>query len=96
VFYKTSWISYLTGKIAINVEHLAMPNLLAGEEIYPEFVQHRATPENIARAALELLNDAKRRAATRQALARIVETLGSSGAAARAAKAIMELLQGKL
>jgi lipid-A-disaccharide synthase len=96
VFYKTSWISYLAGKMAINVSHLAMPNLLAGEEIYPEFVQRRATPENIACAALESLNDPERRKTTRQKLAKIVESLGPSGAAARAAKAIIELLQSDL
>src|SRR5258708_6713635 len=45
VFYKTSWPTYLIGRQMLNVEYIAMPNLLAGEEIFPEFVQQAATPE---------------------------------------------------
>ncbi len=93
VFYKTSWISYLTGKMAINVEHLAMPNLLAGEEVYPEFIQHTATPENIARAALGLLNNQERRTAAKAKLARVVKSLGETGASERAATAVLSLLE---
>jgi len=92
VFYKAPWPSYALARMVVRVNHLAMPNLLAGEEIYPEFVQHRATPENIAGAALELLNDAERRHAARKKLAKIVESLGPPGAAGRAARAIVNLL----
>jgi len=93
VFYKTSWISYLTGKMAINVEHLAMPNLLAGEEIYPEFIQHAATPENIVRAALDLLNEPERRNAVRSKLAGVIGSLGEPGASRRAAEAVWSILE---
>ena len=92
VFYKTAWPSYLAGRMAVSVEHLAMPNLLAGEAVYPEFIQHEATPENIARAVLELLNDARRRDAIKTKLAQIVRSLGGPGASERAAKAILSTM----
>lgn len=92
VFYKTSWPTYVIGKQIVSVRWLAMPNLMAGEEIYPEFVQSAATPENISRAALELLNDPARRAAVKAKLAKVVAWLGDPGATARAAEAIMKLL----
>ena len=92
VFYKTAWPSYLAGRMAVSVEHLAMPNLLAGEAVYPEFIQHEATAENIARAVLELLNDARRRDAIKTKLAQIVRSLGEPGASERAAKAILSTL----
>jgi lipid-A-disaccharide synthase len=92
VFYKTSWPTYCLGKFLVTVPHLAMPNLLAGEEIFPEFVQHAATPENIARAALDLLCDDSRRRTVKSKLAQIVASLGGPGAAARAAEAIVSLL----
>jgi lipid-A-disaccharide synthase len=91
--YKTSWTTYLIGRQMVTVKYLAMPNLLTDEEIYPEFVQHTATPEHIARAALELLNDPERRNATRKKLAKIVESLGPPGAAGRASEAILNLFE---
>jgi lipid-A-disaccharide synthase len=94
VFLKTSWPNYWIGKQVVKVRHLAMPNLLAGEEIFPEFIQHAATPENLAGAALDLLRDASRRDAVKAKLARIVPTLGGPGASSRAAAAILRCLTG--
>ena len=69
-----------------------MPNLLAGVEVYLEFVQNAATPENISRAALEMLNDEARRKTIKAKLASVVASLGGPGANARAADAIVRLL----
>jgi len=90
--YKTSWSTYQIGKRIIQVKHLAMPNLLADERVFPELVQHDATAENIARETLDLLNNGARREAIRSKLQEIVKSLGSPGAAQRAAKAILKLL----
>jgi len=92
VFYKTSWPTYMAGRIAVNVRHLAMPNLLAGEEVYPEFIQYKATGENIARAAQELLNNTERRNAIKTRLSSVVQSLGEPGATERAAKSVLSLL----
>jgi lipid-A-disaccharide synthase len=92
VFYKTSWPTYFIGKQIITVKYLAMPNLIADESIYPEFVQQTATPENIAGAALELLRDEQRRAAVQGKLAGVIASLGTPGAPQRAADAILRLL----
>lgn len=91
VFYKTSWPTYFIGKQIITVKYLAMPNLIADEPIYPEFVQETATPENISRAALELLRNEKRRAEVQGKLARVIDSLGKPGAPGRAAVAILNL-----
>ena len=57
-----------------------MPNMLADEEVYPEFIQSAATPENIAGAALELLQNESRRQKIKSQLAKIVSSLGEPGA----------------
>jgi lipid-A-disaccharide synthase len=90
--YKTSWSTYMVGRRMVRVKYLAMPNLLADEEIFPEFIQHAATADNIAHAALDLLRDDSRRLRIRERLARIVGYLGEPGAADRAAAAILGLL----
>lgn len=92
VFYKTSWPNYFIAKQIAHVKYIAMPNLMAGEEIFPEFLQHAATAENIFRAALELLTNPDRRAAVNAKSAKVVASLGGPGAAERAAEAIVSLL----
>ena len=91
VFYKTSWPTYLIARQLVSVKYLAMPNLMAGEEIYPEFIQDAATAENISRAALALLRDESRRAVVKAKLAEVVASLGAPGAASRAADAVVSL-----
>ena len=91
--YKTSWTNYQIAKRLVKVKYLAMPNLMANEEVFPEFIQDAATAENIARAALELLRDESQQQRTRTRLSEIIATLGESGASRRAAKTIAGLLQ---
>jgi len=89
--YKTSWLTYEIGKRIVTVKSLTMPNLLAGEEVYPEFIQHFATPENISDAALELLQNESRRQKIKAQLGKVVASLGELGAANRAAAVILSL-----
>ena len=89
--YKTSWSTYQIAKRIVKVKWLTMPNILADEEIFPEFVQNAATPENIAAAALELLQNEPRRIQIKKRLAEVVSSLGGPGATARAATAILRL-----
>jgi lipid-A-disaccharide synthase len=91
--YKTSALTYQIAKRIVTVKSLTMPNLLAGEEVYPEFVQNAATPESISRAALELLQNEPRRRKIKSLLERIVSSLGEPGATKRAADAIFSLFK---
>jgi lipid-A-disaccharide synthase len=89
--YKTSWLTYEIGRHLVTVKSLTMPNLLAGEEVMPEFIQHHAIGWNIAHAALKLLQSEPRRLKIKKRLAQIVSTLGKPGATQRAAAAILDL-----
>ena len=89
--YKTSWCTYQIAKRIVTVKSLTMPNLLAGEEVFPEFVQGAATPDTIAGAALELLQNEPRRIQIKKRLAEVVSSLGGPGANTRAATAILSL-----
>lgn len=91
--YKTFWGNFLIAKNIAKVKYLAMPNLLAGEEIFPEFIQHAAAGDAIAQATLELLRDDVKRAKVKAKLSEIIASLGEPGATFRAAKAIMQLLE---
>jgi lipid-A-disaccharide synthase len=93
--YITAPVTYWIGRRVVTVKYLAMPNLLAGEPVFPEFIQHAATPENLASAALELLTDSARRASVRATLERVVGQLGEPGSSRRAATACVRLLRGE-
>lgn len=92
VIYKTSFLTYFVGKRVVKVRHLAMPNLLAGETVFPEFIQAAATSENIAQEALALLRDEERRRNIQAKLAEVVASLGGGGASGRAARALIQLM----
>ena len=81
--YKASWSNYQIARLIVKVNWLTMPNLLANEEIFPEFIQDAARPQAIARAGLELLCDESRRAGVKARLAEIVASLGGPGAPRR-------------
>ncbi len=89
--YKTSWLTYQIARRIVTVKSLTMPNLLAGETVYPEFVQHDATAQNISQAALELLQNPIRREIIRVQLEKIILSLGEPGAPKRAAEAVLSL-----
>lgn len=92
VLYKTSWSTYALGRRIIKVKYLAMPNLLAGKEIFPEFIQSEATGPNLANAALALLRDDLKRAAIQKELDTVIASLGDRGAADRAARHVADLI----
>jgi lipid-A-disaccharide synthase len=93
--YITAPVTYWIGCRVVTVNYLAMPNLLAGEPVFPELLQHDATAENLANAALELLTDPSRCAAVRAKLARVVGQLGEPGSCRRAAAACVNLLRSE-
>ena len=89
--YKTSWLTYQIARRIVTVKSLTMPNLLAGETVYPEFIQNDATPENLAGAALDLLRNEPHRAKIKAHLGQIIASLGQPGAPTRAATAVLSL-----
>ena len=90
--YKVAAMTYLAGRMLIRVKHLGMPNVLAGREIVPEFVQAKARGRAIATEILRLLTDAERRARMVAEFDKIIAQLGKGGANEVAARAILELL----
>ena len=90
--YKVAWPTYLVARLVVAVKYLGMPNVLAGKEVVPEFIQHRARPRAIAGAVLNLLNDHAARDRMVSEFDAIVATLGEGGASERAAKAMIDEL----
>jgi len=90
--YKVSWLTYIPGRLLIRVNYLGMPNILAGKEIVPEFIQKDATPERIAGAVWQLYSDEESRKSMVHEMDRVVTMLGEKGAGKRAAEVVVREL----
>jgi lipid-A-disaccharide synthase len=93
LIYKVSWFSYIPGRMLIRVDYLGMPNILAGKEIIPEFIQHKAVAGRIADAVRQLCHDPIQRNAMVQEMDRVIKLLGEKGAGRRAAEVVVRELK---
>jgi len=91
VTYKVSWLTAFLVRAFLHVQHLSLPNNLAGREVVPELLQEDATAEKLGTAVEGFLNDATRRQQTAEALSDIYHVLRRD-ANQRAADAVIKLL----
>lgn len=73
------------------LEHIGMPNIIAGRRIVPELIQQEASPEALARHALRLLRNTEERARMKEALGEVRHALGEPGASDRVARIALEM-----
>jgi len=96
LIYKVAWPTYLAARLVVNVKHLGMPNVLAGREVVPEFIQHRAKPEAIVKAAWHLMENADARERMISEFDAVIGKLGKGQASEKAAEAIIEEIGGNV
>ena len=90
VCYKLSYISWLMVKSMTNVNYSSMVNLIANEELVPEFLQNEMKPKNIVTALTPLLNTkSKKRETMLNGFDKVRKSLGIPGVYDRAAEAII-------
>lgn len=73
------------------LEHIGMPNIIAGRRIVPELIQHKASPEALAWHALRLLRNTEERAQMKESLGEVRHALGEPGASDRVARIALEM-----
>lgn len=91
VVYKTSWLTYLIGRLLVRVKNIGLVNIVAGKQIVPEFVQHRVSVENLVREASRLLRDEGTLNAMKSELSKLKGVLGNHGASKRVAERILQM-----
>lgn len=91
IVYKVSLLSYLIGRLVINVKNIGLVNIIAGKTVVPEFIQKAANGRQIAAEALAIL-EIERYEQIKKELSAISAKLGNPGAAARAAKNACEMI----
>lgn len=93
VVYRVSPVTWLVGKLLVNVPFYCMVNILAKKEIVPELMQHDFSAANVAARVEYLLEHPEAREAMIQGFRALRPRLGPGGAIERAADAVVRLLQ---
>jgi lipid-A-disaccharide synthase len=93
VAYKFSLPTYLLGRLLVKVPFMSLPNLILGEAVFPEFLQHGANPPALAAAVAQWIPDTPARTRLVERLAALPALLGSGGATGRAASIILETMK---
>jgi lipid-A-disaccharide synthase len=88
LIYKVSWLTFIPGRLLVRVQHLGMPNILAGRTMIPEFIQHQARPEAIADAVWQLYSDESARASMIRGMDEVILQLTEIEAGHRAAEVV--------
>jgi lipid-A-disaccharide synthase len=95
VVYRMQPLSYLLARRLVRIEHIALPNLIAGRRLLPELVQDECSADRVASELARFLDDPGAREHARQALLGLRGALRGDGAFRRAAEAVLaELPEG--
>ena len=93
VAYKVHPITAEICKRVLKIRSAALPNLLSGRALVPEFLQHRCTPELLADEVIALLLEPQRRAAQAAGFEEISATMQAPGRSPSAVAAAMVLAE---
>ncbi len=80
VIYKTAWLTYLMARLMVRgVKWIGMVNIVAGRMICPEYIQHQAKPDAMARDVLRLITDTPERVEMLKGLDAVEDALQPHG-----------------
>ena len=91
VVYKTSMLTYLIGRMLVQIKNIGLVNIVLGKRVVPELLQWNVTPQKLSRETLRILQDKDVHQKISNDLALVREKLGTVGASARVAKVILAL-----
>ncbi|MCC6202864.1 MAG: lipid-A-disaccharide synthase [Gammaproteobacteria bacterium] len=93
VAYRTSWLDYTVLRPLLRVSSIALANIVAGDNLVPEFVQGQLQPPLVAEAIMAWLNSPRRVAAYRRRCDELHRTL-RQGAMQQAAAVVLDMAGG--
>ena len=92
IIYRVSPLTYAIGRRLVKVDHMGICNIVAGERVVKELLQHEAEPGRIAGEIEKILTDSVYAAAIRNKLLAVRERLGSGGGSERIAELALAML----
>jgi lipid-A-disaccharide synthase len=93
VVYRVSGLTWLVGRLLVNVPYYSIVNILAKKELVPELMQHDFNAANVATRVEYLLDHPEAREEMVRGFQALKPQLGPGGAIERAADAVVGVLQ---
>jgi len=91
VTYQMHPITYQLARNLVEVPHIALANLVAGERVVPELIQDEAKPQRVAEQLIQFLDDTPERTRVIEGLRKVRERLGRSDQGTTAAERVVSL-----
>ena len=95
IVYRVSAITYMIARGLVGTRDIGLPNIVASKSFIKELVQAEATPVNIAKEILEILEDSQKRNDMMRNYEAIRAGLGDGSAADMAAAAVIGVISKK-
>ncbi len=92
ILYKMSTLSYWIGRLLVRLKCIGLVNIVVGKSVVPELIQGNVRAGKIAKEAMNILSDKKRRERMKRDLKEVSRILGERGATKRAAESVVELI----
>lgn len=93
ITYRALLLNTVIFRAIVKIPFIGLANIIAGEKIVPELLQKDATPDKLARTALDVLDDPRLMELTKDKLRKVRFSLGKKGASRRAAEAVKRFLE---
>jgi len=93
IIYKLAPFTYLLAKRLVKVEHIGLCNIVAGETVVKELIQHEATPAKISSEIEKILGNVPYANEIKQKLSAVRSQLKRGGAAANVAQLAIALME---
>lgn len=93
VIYRVTAISHFLAKMLVDVDHIAMPNLIAGERLVPELLQNEVNADTIAAEIKKIFDQPELVGNMLDGLKKVREKLGDTGASANAARLLLDTIE---
>ncbi len=91
IVYRVSPLTYQLGRRLVKLDRIGLANIVAGEQVAPEFVQEDFQPQVVAETLLGFFRNPELRNIIQKKLRRVREKLGEAGASRSVAELALRL-----
>jgi lipid-A-disaccharide synthase len=91
IIYRVSALTFLLAKLLVKVSWIGLVNLIAAEEVVPEFIQRKARPQEIAEVAIKYLKDKEEIERIKRRLSGVMEKLQRGNTSFKVAQIALDL-----
>jgi len=92
IFYRVTAATFFIGRYLLGIKSVGLPNIVAGEDLVPELIQHNSSPEDLALRVKSYLESPTKYDALKKGISQVKGKLGEHGAYKKTAEYINQLL----